>query len=214
VQLRLRPSGIPDTSAELGASIVRHDTVQDHFASSIAARSAARPLVLEKSLDLAPGEFSVVSVARDAKRCDIGSTRLDADWPSPAKSTAAIAPIAVLQTGRAAMSKDGAVSSSGSLARDVDEMLDPSASVTLETVVCRGAKTNAPIVVERWLEGGLANEFAPMTIAEADEPCVQTVDVVRAERLRPGVVDYRVVARVGDEIVAQERRTLRVLVSP
>ena len=25
-----------------------------------------------------------------------------------------------------------------------------------------------------------------------------------------GVVDYRIVARVGDEIVAQERRTLRV----
>jgi hypothetical protein len=210
VQLRLRPSGLPDDSAELGASIVRRDKVTDHFASSIATKSGSRAMVLEKSLNIVPGEFSVVAVARDAKRDDIGSTRLDADWPSPAKSTAAIAPIAVLQAGLAAMSKDGTVGSSGSLARDVDEMLDPSASVTLETVVCRGARANAPIVIERWLEDGLANEFAPMTIAEADGPCVQTVDVVRVGRLRPGVVDYRVVARVGDEIVAQERRTLRV----
>jgi hypothetical protein len=108
------------------------------------------------------------------------------------------------------MTKDGVVSSSGSLARDVDETLDPSASVTLETVVCRGARTNAPIVIERWLEDGLANEFAPMTIAETDDPCVQIVDVVRAGRLQPSIVDYRVVARVGDEILAQERRTLRV----
>lgn len=214
VQLRLRPSGIPDTSAELGASIVRRDTVSDHFASSIATKSGSRAMVLEKSLDFAPGAFSVVAVARDARRGDIGSSRLDADWPSPAKSAAAIAPIAVLQAGPAAMSKDGAGSSSGSLARDVDELLDPSASVTLETVVCRGAKTNAPIVVERWLEDGLANEFVPMTVEEAGDPCVQTVDVVHAGRLRPGVVDYRVAARIGDEVVAQERRTLRVGVSP
>jgi len=210
VQLRLRPSGLPDNSAELGASIVRRDTVVDQFSASIATRSGARAIVLEKPLDIAPGVFSVVAVARDAKRGDIGSTRLDADWPSIAKGVAAIAPIAVLQAGAAAMSKDGAVSSSGSLARDVDEPLDPAASITLETVVCRGAKTSAPVVVERWIESGLANEFAPMTIEPAGDPCIQTVDVVRAGRFRPGVVDYRVTARIGDEIVAQERRALRV----
>jgi hypothetical protein len=210
VQLRLRASGLPDNSAELGASIVRRDKVTDHFASSIATKSGSRPMVVEKSLNIAPGEFSVVAVARDSKRDDIGSTRLDADWPSPVKSMAAIAPIAVLQAGLAAMSKDGAVNSSGSLARDVDEMLDPSTRISLVSVVCRGGKTHGPVVVERWLEDVVANEFAPMTIAETDDPCVQTVDVVRAGRLRQGVVDYRVVARVGEEIVAQERRTLRV----
>jgi hypothetical protein len=210
VQLRLRPTGLPDNSAELGASIVRHEEVTDHFASSIATKSGSRAMVLEKTLDVAPGEFSVVAVAKDAKRGDIGSSRLDADWPSPAKSVAAIAPIAVLQAGPAAMSKDGAISSAGSLARDVDELLDPSASVALETVVCRGAKTTAPVVVERWLEGGPSGEFEPMTIAATEGPCLQIVDVVRPGRLRPGVVDYRVVARIGDDIFANERRSLRV----
>jgi hypothetical protein len=214
VQVRLRPTGLPDNSAELGVSIVRRDKVTDHFASSIATKIGSRAMVLEKSLNIAPGEFSVVAVARDAKRGDVGSTRLEADWPSPAKTIAAIAPIAVLQVGPAAMSKDDGISSSGSLARDVDEKLDPSASVTLETVVCRGARANTPIVIERWLEDGLPNDFAPVTIANTEGPCVQTVDVVRAGRLRPGVVDYRVVARVGDEIVAQERRTLRVETQP
>jgi hypothetical protein len=127
---------------------------------------------------------------------------------------AAIAPIAVLQSGQAAMTTDGAVSSSGSLARDVDESVDPSVGVTLQSVVCRGAKTTAPIVVERWIEGGEANEFAPMTIAPTADPCVQTLDVLSAGRLLPGGVDYHVVARIGDEIVAQERRTLRVGVTP
>ena len=149
-------------------------------------------------------------MARDTKRGEIGSTRLDADWPSIAKSEAAIAPIAVLQTGPAAMSKDGTVGSSGSLARDIDEPLDPSATVTLETVVCRGAKTTAPVIVDWWVEDGLANDFTPMTIAPSEEPCVQIVDVVKAGRLRQSVVDYRVSARIGDEIVAQERRALRV----
>jgi hypothetical protein len=210
VQLRLRPTGLPDNSAELGASVVRRDKVTTHFASSIATASGTRSMVLEKSLDIAPGEFSVVAVARDAKRGDIGSRRIDADWPSPAKSLAAIAPIAVLQRGKAAMTTDGSVTTSGSLARDVDEMLDPTSGVTLESVVCRGARTNAPIVVERWIEGGAANEFAPMTIAATGDPCVRTIDPVGAGRLQQGAVDYHVVARIGDEIVAQERRTLRV----
>jgi hypothetical protein len=214
VQLRLRPTGLPDNSAELGASIVRRETVTDHFASSIATASGTRAMVLEKSLNITPGVFSLVAVARDAKRGDVGSTRLDADWPNPAKGGASIAPIAVLQTSPAAISSDGAVSSSGLLARDVDEFLDPSASVTLKSVVCRGAKTGVPINVERWIEDGLTNEFAPITIAVIDDPCVQTIDVVSPGRLRSGAVDYRVTVRMGDEIVAQERRTLRVGVSP
>lgn len=214
VQLRLRPTGFPDNSAELGASIVRGDTVTDHFASSIATKSGSRSMILEKSIEIPPGEFSVVAVARDAKRGDIGSSRLDVDWPNPAKSDASIAPIAVLQTAPGAISSDGAVSSSGSLARDVDEFIDPSSTVTLATVVCRGAKTKVSIIVERRIEDGVANAFVPMTIAPTDDPCIQTIDVASAGRLRPGFVDYRVTARMGDEIVAQERRTLRVGVSP
>jgi hypothetical protein len=210
VQLRLRPTGLPDQSADLGASVVRREKVTDHFASSISTRSGPRGIVLEKTIDIAPGEFSIVSVARDAKGGDVGSTRLQADWPNAAKSAAAIAPVAVLQNGPAAISKDGEVASAGFLARDIDESLDASTSVSLMSVVCRGAKTKGPVVVERWLEGGPRDEFAPMTIAETDPPCVQTIDVVPAGRLLPGVVDYRVTARIGDEIVAQERRTLRV----
>jgi hypothetical protein len=210
VQLRLRPTGLPDNSAELGASIVRRDTVTDHFAASIATKSGSRSMVLERNVDIAPGEFSIVAVARDANRGDIGSSRLDASWPDPAKSEAVIAPIALIQTGPAAISKEGTGSSSGALARDVDEMLDPSIGVSLTTVVCRGARTKNPVIVERWFDGGSRDQFTPMTIAETAEPCVQTVDAIPAGKLLPGVVDYHVIARVGDEIVAQERRTLRV----
>jgi hypothetical protein len=210
VQLRLPPSGVADTSTAVGASVVYHDIVTDQFSASIANKGGVRPVVLEKSLDLAPGVFSVVAVAGDVGRGRVVSKRMDAEWPDPAHSTAVIAPIAVLQPGPAAMSRDGAVASSGLLARDVDELLDPAAGITLESVVCRGAGTTAPIVIERRVEDGLANEFVPMTIDATGDPCVQIVDVVRAGRLRPGVVDYRVTARVGDDIVAQERRALRV----
>jgi len=66
------------------------------------------------------------------------------------------------------------------MSRDVDEPLDPSASITLETVVCRGSKGDAPIVIERRVEDGLPNELDPMTIDATGDPCVQIVDVVRA----------------------------------
>ena len=214
VQLRLRPTGLPDTSAELGASIVRGDTVTDQFNASIATKNGSRALVLEKTLDVAPGEFAVVAVARDAKRGDTTSTRLEAEWPNPAKAGTAIAPIAVLQAANAAMSKDGAVSASGMLARDVDEPLDPGASATLKTVVCRGSKNTETLVVGRLLEDGLENEFTPTTMEATGDPCVQVVDVVRPGRLRPGVVDYRVTVRIGDDVVATARRPLRVVGAP
>jgi hypothetical protein len=214
VQLRMRPHGHSGNSAELGASIVRHDRVTDHFASSIATTSGSRAIVLEKTLEVAPGDFSVVAVARDVGSDDVGSSRLDESWPNPAHTAAAITPVAVLQAGPAAMSRDGAFASSGSLARDLDELLDPSVDVSLMSVVCRGAGTKGPVVVERWLEGGSRSEFAPLTIAETGEPCHQTVDVVPGRRFPPGEVDYRVTAKVGDEIVAQERRTLRVGTGP
>jgi hypothetical protein len=210
VQLRLRPSGLPDTSMELGASMVRHNAVTQQFSASIATKSGSRVMVLERSLDIAPGEFSVVAVARDVHRQDVVSRRLDAGWPNPEQLEAAIAPIAVLQHGAAAIARNGEISTSGSLARDVDEMLDPSVIVNLETVVCRGAKVKTPVIVERWLDDGQASDFAPMTIAETEAPCVQVVDAVPAARLHEGAVDYRVVARIGDDVVAQERRTLRI----
>jgi hypothetical protein len=214
VQLRLRPTGFPDTSAELGASLVRGDAVMAEFSASMATKNGSRPLVLEKTVDLAPGEFAIVAVARDAKRGDTVSTRLDADWPQLAKTGAAIAPIAALQAGHAAMSKDGAATASGMLARDVDEPLDSAASITLKTVVCRGAKSTGTLVVERLVEDGLATEFVPTPMPETGEPCLQVVDVVRPGRLRPGVVDYRVTVRIGDEVVATARRPLRVVGEP
>ena len=214
VQLRLQPTGFPDNSAELGASIVRKDTVTDHFNASIATKSGSRAVVLEKTLNISPGEMSIIAVARDAKRGDVGSSRLHAEWPNPAKAEAAIAPVAVLQIGSAAISKDGAVRSSGLLARDTDEALDPATSISLASVVCRGSKTKSPVVVERWLEGGAQDEFSPVTIEETSMPCAQTLDVLPAGRLGVGDVDYRIVARIGDEIVAQERRTLRVAAQP
>ena len=214
LQIRLQPTGLPDNSTELGASIVRGEKVTEHFAASIATKSGLRDTVLEKSLDVAPGTFSIVAVARDAKRGDIGSNRLETSWPNPAKGAASIAPVAVLQAGLAAMSRDGQASSTGPLARDTDEALDASIGMSLTTVVCRGTKTRNPVTIERWFGGGTNDDFAPMTIAPTGSPCVQTLDVIPAGRFRPGVLDYRIVARIGEEIVAQERRTLRIGTQP
>lgn len=210
LQVSLRPTGLPDNSAELGASIVRRDKVTDQFASSIATKSGSRFVVLENSVDVAPGEFSVVAVAHDVKRGDVGSSRLDAKWPDPAEGAVAIAPIAALQSGPAVFSKDGVLANAGLLARGVDEALDPTVAVSLESVVCRGAKTKGAIRVERWLEGDSRGQFAPMTIAEDGERCLPIVDVIPEGHLKPGAVDYRVAARIGDGIAVQERRTLRV----
>jgi hypothetical protein len=92
--------------------------------------------------------------------------------------------------------------------------LAPSADISLASVVCRSAKSRGPVIIERWLEGASRGKFEARTLAETPDACVQSVDVVPEERLRPGVLGYHAAARIGDEIAAVERRTLRIGTKP
>lgn len=51
-------------------------------------------------------------------------------------------------------------------------------------------------------------------IANAGEPSLRVFGVVPGGRLKPGNVEYHVLARIGGEIVAEERRRLRVGTQP
>ena len=48
-----------------------------------------------------------------------------------------------------------------------------------------------------------------MTLAPDDAACLEIVDVLRAGTAPGALADYRVVVRGGDEIVAEQRRSLR-----
>ena len=87
-----------------------------------------------------------MAVAKDAKNGDLGSYRADHHWTDPAATAAAITPIAVLQSGPVAMSRDGELASAGAIAKDLAEMLGPSVDISVASVVCRGATTKSAVL--------------------------------------------------------------------
>jgi len=100
--------------------------------------------------------------------------------------------------------------SADATALDEDEPLDPGQVTALESVVCRGGEVATDLVVERFVEGLPADVFAPMTIEPGGAPCIQTVDVLKPGALTEALTDYRIIVRNGDEILADQRKPLRL----
>ena len=209
LQIRVLPELAPAAGIDLGASVIQDERVVDAVSNTIASGGPVRPLVLEHALSLAPGPVRIVGVAYDRAADDVVSTSMEGEWPDPGKGAAVIAPIAVVQMRDAAVSKDGEAHSGLSTAIDPDEAIDPGSGVALQSVVCRGPKAKGPLTIDRRVEGTAKGEFAPMTLAPDDAACLEIVDVLRAGTAPGALADYRVVVRGGDEIVAEQRRSLR-----
>jgi hypothetical protein len=209
LQVRVGPRGHAESRYDLGASVVAGDKVVESFSTSVASSTGDLDVVLEKSIDVPRGAFEVVGVANDKVTGDVLSTSLSADWPDGAHESAIVAPIAVVQGVRGVFSKDGAAHASGRIGRGDGEPVDPAVSVALTTIACRTSKRPERLVVERTLEGSLVSDFAPMSIEPDGEPCVSIVDVIPKGRLGAAPVDYRVVVRAADAVVANRRCTVR-----
>jgi hypothetical protein len=209
VQVRFDADETHRIGVDLGASIIRADKVVEQLSGSISTSGKPRPLILERTVSLAPGPFRVVAVAQEHQQDDIASSSMEDSWPDPTKSDPVIAPIAVLQTRNVAVSKDGKVAAVAAVVFDENAALDPALGAALISVVCRGTKTTATLIVERQLEGDVHGDFEPMTIEPAGDPCVQTVDAIQPNVARSPFVDYRIIVRSGGEVVADQRRQLR-----
>ncbi len=209
LQVRVGPRGHAESRYDLGASVVAGDKVVESLSTSVASSTGGLDVVLEKSIDLPRGPFEVVGVASDKVTGDVLSTRLSAEWPDGAHEAAIIAPIAVVQAVRGVFSKDGAARATGRIARDDGEPVDPAIPVALTTIACRASKRPERLIVERALEGSLGSDFAPMAIEPDGEACIAIVDVIPKGRLGAAPVDYRVVVRAADAVVANRGCAVR-----
>jgi hypothetical protein len=209
LQVRVGPRGHAKSRYDLGASVVAGDKVVESVSTTVASSAGDLDVVLEKSIDLPRGPFEVVGVANDKVTGDVLSTRLSAEWPDGSGEAATIAPIAVVQAVRGVFSKDGAARATGRIARDEGEPVDPAVPVAFTTIACRTSKRPERLIVERALEGSLGSDFAPMAIEPDGEACIAIVDVIPKGRLGAAPVDYRVVVRAADAVVANRGCAVR-----
>lgn len=208
VLVRLETDVVHKIGVELGATVMQGDALLEQASTAIATQGKPSPLVLKRSVSFPAGAVKVVGVAHDPQADDVTSKSLEADWPNPKKASAVIAPIAVMQPRVAAFSADDSRAATRGVALDEDEAIDPAKTVALESVVCRGVDVKGELIIDRRLEGNARGDYPVMKLA-AGERCQRTLDVIEPNGATGIVVDYRIIVRSGNEILAEQRRPMR-----
>ena len=210
VQLRAPPTGTPNGAWELGASLVSRGAVRDDFSAHVGSSAPNAPIVLEKEVTLEPGPYEIVAVGQ-ASGDRYLSSRLEGVLPAPSGGRW-VSPIAAVQEGAAAFSRNAITRTSGSLVLSDGEPVDPRKPVALISVVWREGPSDQALV-ERKLTGTDTVSFDPIRFAAA-ERCVQVRDVIPAKILGPGTFTYALELKRGEVVLQTANRQLVVAESP
>jgi hypothetical protein len=210
VQVRAPPTGERNGAWDLGASVVSRGSVRDDFSAHIESSAPNAPIVLEKEVALGAGSYEIVAVGQAAGDLFL-SSRLDGVLPAPNEARW-VSPIALVQKGTAAFSRDETTRTSGIVALRDGEPANRRTPMALISVVCReGPADDAH--VERKLIGTDTVSFDPIRFGPA-ERCVQVRDVIPPRILGTGTFTYALALRHGDDVLLTASRQIVVAAGP
>jgi hypothetical protein len=186
LQVVAPPTSLPTATWDLGASVVATERVVAETSARTGVAAAGVPVALETIVELKPGPFEMVAVAREITTEKVFSSRTEGTWPDPEDALAEIVQPVVLQPGPGAFTRDGQIRKSGSLVHGKDDPLDASRPTALVALVCRSKMVKTPLDVTRVLEGASPVEFPSLALDLKDERCGQVRDMIPAKTLDRG----------------------------
>lgn len=210
VQVRAPPTGARNGAWDLGASLVSRGAVRADFSAHVGSSIPNAPIVLEKEVAMGAGPYEIVAVGQAAGDTLL-SSRLEGVLPAPNEARW-LSPIAVVQQGTAAFSRNEITRTSGSVALRDGEPVDNRKPVALISVVCRDGPSD-DARVERKLSGADTVNFDAIRFAPA-ERCVQVRDVIPPRILGPGTFTYALELRRGDVALQTADRQIVVASGP
>ena len=206
VQVAVLADGRRSGRWQLGASLMSGGSVRESSAGLIQASAAGMPVVLEEMLKIPPGAHEILALVHEVESGQIGTKRLQGEWPDPDRASACIVPAVLLQFRDGAFARDKQTRTSGLLALAPEDPVDPSRPVVLVTLVCRGKREKEPLQVERKLTGESSVDFPALRVEFGNDRCAQVRDVVPGNTLGGGGFRYVVRAlAAGQELTASER---------
>jgi len=172
-------------------------------------------LVLQDTLEIPPGGYTVVARAHNEETGETRTSRLTGKLEKPLKKRASLGPVAVFQPGGATVLRAGhALSSSGTVALGVDESLEPDRESVLLSSLCRDRAGDDELTVERTLIGAEAVTFPTTRVEPAADRCVMLADRVPADTMGEGRFLYRIRVSDSEGLVTEGQRELFVDGSP
>jgi VWFA-related protein len=206
VQVVMAGRAVPATMWDLGASVVSKGVVWQDGSGRIQVSLPNTPVVFEKDMDFAPGEYDLVAVAHEAQTDTLASKEVHGSWPNLDTELASLGPIAVSQPRTGGFLRNGKSRTQGAVVVAEDEILRGDSPTAVIALVCRAKDQKRPLKVVRTLFG--ENE-TPVGTTELDlttERCGQVVDLIPPRTLGAG--KYRFVITVssdGTELARGER---------
>lgn len=210
LQVVVPPTALPAASWDVGASVVYRERVEDEVSGRVAVTRPEVAVVLEHELTLAPGLHEIVSVAHEAASDFVLSDHRRLELPEPDLRHAVVAPIVTVQPASAAFLRGDRSRTRGSLGWAEAEPLDARLPTALLSLVCRGARQQGAVSVERTLSGSTAVDFPPIEFDLGDDLCAQVRDVIPPDTLGPG--SYRYELRVLKRGETVDRAELEIIV--
>ena len=205
VQIRAGGSPLPQSTWDLGASLLTRGEVKGDASTRVSVEGPNVPVVFEAEMSFRPGPFELIFVAHEDSADQLGTDRLDGAWPVR-EDGPAITPIAVLQPAEAVFVRAGATRSSGALAIAGDERVRTDRPTALVALACRGPDKNERYTLERVLVGETETAFEPLPVRFDDVACAQFRDVIKAGTMTAGSFTYRArLLRDGMEVATAER---------
>jgi VWFA-related protein len=97
VQVAVAGSAVPLTNWDIGASLVSRGAVRQDGSGRIKIMRPNTPVVYEKDMDFAPGDYDLIAVAHESETDTVVSREAHGTWPKLDSELASLGPIAVSQ---------------------------------------------------------------------------------------------------------------------
>jgi VWFA-related protein len=206
VQVALGGSSVPMTIWDVGASLVSNGARWQDGSGRIEVTSPNTPVVFEKDMEFAPGEYEIRAVAHELETDTLLSKELHGTFPKIDADLASIGPIALSQPRSGGFLRDGHSQSQGAVVvADGDVVRGETPTAVIE-LICRAKDQKRPLDVSRTLFGEGETPVGKNQLDLTTERCAQIVDLIPAKTLGAG--RYRFVVTVssdGTELTRAER---------
>ena len=206
VQVAVSGTAVPATTWDIGASLVSKGIVRQDGSGRIQVSLPNTPIVYEKDMDFAPGEYDLVAVAREVQTDTLASKEVHGSWPKLDKELACLGPISVSQPLTGGFLRNGESRTQGAVIVAEDESLRRDTPVAVISLVCRAKDQKRPLRVVRTLYGEKETPVGTTQLDVSSERCGQIVDLIPPHSLGTG--RYRFVITVssdGNELARGER---------
>ncbi len=206
VQIAVAGSTVPITTWDLGASVVSKGVVWQDGSGRIQVSLPNTPVVYEKDMDFAPGDYDLVAVAHEVQADTVSSKEVHGSWPKLDVELASLGPIAVSQPRNGGFLRNGHSRTQGAVVVSEDEALRGDSPTAVIALVCRAKDQKRPLRVVRTLVGETSTPVGSTDLDLATERCGQIVDLIPSRMLGAGTYHFVItVSSDGNELVRGDR---------